>query len=408
MDAFFWKTHAMKVLFITRSLGVGGAQRQLCVLAKQFKTRGVDVAVAVFYSGGTLQEELVALGIPVIDLRKNGRWDVLAFSLHLFILLRKQRPDVVYAYLSVSNILAVLNKPFFPRMRVVCGVRASRLDSAHYHWTVTLLWRIECILSRFADLVICNSVAGLEHAAYHGFPREKMVVVHNGIDTSEFRPCAEDRERVRTQWGLVKNDIVIGLVARLDPMKDHRTFLAAAAELAQERDDVRFVCIGDGPPEYRTELIAHARRLGLDGRLVWAGARADMPATYCALDVCCSSSAFGEGFSNAIAEAMASGVPCVVTDVGDSARVVGDAGRVVPAGDARALKASMLELLRDNGLHKRLKRLSRDRVVNHFGLDALADATLRELHRVCGSSRDLQRREQTQGRAVEQRNDGRR
>jgi glycosyltransferase involved in cell wall biosynthesis len=374
----------VKILFLARSLNVGGAQRQLCVLAKELKGRGCDVAVAVFYGDGTLQPELVHWGIRVIDLGKKHRWNVLSFVLRAVSTLRRERADVVYTFLCLPNILAVLAKPLLSASRIVWSVRASSIDPRRYDWTLALLLRLESVLSRFADLVICNSRVGMEHAAERGFPRTKMVVISNGIDTVRFRPDPAARRRLRREWGVGDDEALIGLIARLDPMKDHPTFLRAAAQMAAERADLRFVCVGDGPASYRHELAAQARRLGLEDRLIWAGSRDDMPAVYCALDVGCSSSAFGEGFSNAVAEAMATGVPCVVTDVGDSARIVGDTGRVVAAGDVAALQSALLETLARSRADASLAVRTRARIDGQFGPDVLVESTLRELGRVLG------------------------
>jgi glycosyltransferase involved in cell wall biosynthesis len=159
-------------------------------------------------------------------------------------------------------------------------------------------------------------------------------------------------------------------------MKDHPTFLAAAHALAAKRGDVRFVCIGDGPPRYRESLKRRAAELGLTDRLIWAGHRSDMPAVYGAFDVLVSSSAFGEGFPNVVAEAMACGTPCVVTDVGDSAEVVGDLGRVVPPGDAPTLAEAVGAVLDGppadpDRLHARVER--------EFSVTALVERTERAL-----------------------------
>lgn len=374
------------MLFLARSLNVGGAERQLCVLARELKARGCDVSIVVFYGDGVMEAQVRESGIRVIDLAKKGRWNIVSFGVRLHRTFQRERPDIVYSFLCVPNILAALSKPLLPRTKFVWGVRASGMDSTKYDWTFKILWRIECALSPFADLVICNSNAGREHAAKHGFPHESMVVINNGIDTVCFRPDDNARRSVRAQWRISDDEILIGLVARLDPMKGHRTFLEAAAMVGGERRDVRFVCVGDGPDAYKRELVARAQRLGLERSVVWPGARDDMPAVNAALDIACSSSSFGEGFSNAVAEAMASEVPCVVTDVGDSSAVVGDTGPVVPPEDAMALKVAMLDLIDRVRRDATLRKRCRDRIVDHFGPHALAEATLFQFKRLVSSS----------------------
>ena len=369
----------LKILFLIRSLSIGGAERQLVILAKGLHQQGHEVSVAIFYAGGPLEKELHETGIPVFALHKSGRWNVLPFFMRLVRVVWKLKPRVIYGFLGTPNILSAFLKPIFPKIRMVWGVRASNMDLDRYDWLARAGYRLECWLSRFADLIICNSRAGLEYAAAHGFPRGKMTVIPNGIDTERFKPDAAARTRVREEWGIAENEILIGLVARLDPMKDHPTFLRAAAMLARERPDVRFVCVGDGPESYRAELHRLTIELGLDGKLILAGARRDMPAVFNALDIA-SSSSYGEGFSNAIAEAMACGVPCVVTDVGDSALIVGETGGVVPPSRPDAL-CEGFRLMRGR-LGPDLRDAVRASIVNRFTSDVLITDTVEVLCRM--------------------------
>jgi glycosyltransferase involved in cell wall biosynthesis len=216
------------------------------------------------------------------------------------------------------------------------------MDLRQYGYLEKLESCIAVTLSRFPDLIICNSHAGRAFHQRQGYRSKRIVVIPNGVDVQQFCPNAGARREVREQWGIAPGEVVIGLVARLDPMKDHATFLRAAATVAGLRRNVRFVCVGDGPSHYRDRLIEEAHRLGLDEQLIWAGAQSDMNRIYNALDFSVSSSAFGEGFPNAIAEAMATGVPCVVTDVGDSAAIVGDLGWVCAPADSAALGAAII------------------------------------------------------------------
>ena len=363
------------ILFLTRSLDRGGAERQLVLLAKGLAGRGHAVSVAVFFGGGVYEAELARAGVRVINIGKQGRWDVLPFLNRLVRLLRKERPAVLHSYLGVPNILAAALKPLLPGTRIIWGVRASNVDLSRYDWLSRLAYTLERRLARFADCIIANSNAGKCHAVANGFPEGKMVVIPNGIDTEYFRFDPEGRRQVRLAWGVGEDEILVGLAARLDPMKDHPVFLEAASRIARERRDVRFVCVGGGPADYAEALKQHAAALGLTNQLIWVGARDDMPAVYSALDIATSSS-YGEGFSNTIAEAMACGVPCVVTDVGDSALIVGDTGSVVPPGDYNALAAAIGRLI-DRPHEERLVlgEVCRARVVSEFGIDRLIQRT---------------------------------
>ena len=369
----------MKITLLTRSLAYGGSERQLVSLAKELHKRQHPVVVVVFYSGGPLEKELRQAGVTVRELDKRGRWDIIRFLLRFVRLLHEERPDVLYGFLGTPNLLTVLFKPIFPHIRMVWGVRASCVDFARYDWLVGLQHKVERRLSRFADLIIVNSHAGLDHAVAHGFPKNKMVVIPNGIDAERFRPDLEARWRVRGEWGVNETEKLIGLVGRLDPMKDHPTFLKAAALLAQERDDVRFVCVGGGPADYRREMHGLGRELGLTERVIWAGTREDVPAVYNALDVAASSS-IGEGFPNTVSEAAACGVPCTVTDVGDSARIVGNGELVVPPSDPEALAALWAKIIdKPASARELLGRDLRRRVVDRFSLEQMVVQTTESL-----------------------------
>jgi glycosyltransferase involved in cell wall biosynthesis len=168
--------------------------------------------------------------------------------------------------------------------------------------------------------------------------------------------------------------MLVGLVARLDPMKDHRAFIRAAARVAVDDSDVRFVCVGDEQPIPRDELIAVADSTGLAGRMIWSAGRDDMPAVFSACDVVCSSSAYGEGFSNTIAEAMACGRRCVATDVGDVREIVAETGYVIPPDDDKALAVGIARLCQQVKQEGESSIAARERILKNFSLDRMVSA----------------------------------
>ena len=354
-----------------RSLDYGGAQRQLVTLARALDKDRFDVTVISFYSGQPLEKELEHSGVRFISLNKRGRWDVLGFLRRLIHQMRVIRPNVVHGYLDIPNLLAVFLKPLV-QARVVWGIRASAIDLSQYDWLLRLAAKLERIFSRFADLIIVNSTAGLEHHLAGGFPPQKMVVIPNGIDTDVFPPDREAGARVRAEWRIAEDTKLIGTVGRLDPVKDLPTFLKAAAIVAGKRNDVRFACVGPGPASYVLKLQQLADDLGIADLLLWPGARADISAVYNALDLFCSSS-FGESFPNAIAEAMACGVSCVVTDVGDSASVVGECGIVVSPRNAEALAAGLISSLETD--RSEIGRNARARIEENFSVGQMVKLT---------------------------------
>lgn len=378
------------IMFLTRALDVGGAQRQLVELAAGLHRRGWSITVVTFYGGGALEGQLRQTGVSIHCLEKHGRWDVLRFTLRLVRFIRCQQPSLVHGYLNLPNVLLVLLHPWFRRTPVVWGVAASNMDLRYYDWLARVEFRLGVLFSRFCQLIICNSAAGRAYHIQRGYPCDRMVVIPNGIDIEQFRPNKRARDDLRTEWGIKPDEKLIGVVGRLDPMKDHATFLRAAAQVAATRADARFVCIGNGPSAYRDQLAYLSRSLELDRRLIWAGERGDMWRVYNALDLAVSSS-ISEGLPNVIAEAMATGLPCVVTDVGDSAALVGDLGWVCSPNDSRALSQAMMRAL--NSLPCDRSAIRR-RICAHYSSAALVERTATELCRLIGDKVSAKERTQ--------------
>jgi glycosyltransferase involved in cell wall biosynthesis len=240
-------------------------------------------------------------------------------------------------------------------------------------------------------VVIANSAAGREAHIAAGYRPRKWRVIGNGFDVDRFRPDPGARDLFRAVHGAT-DKFLIGLVARYDPMKDHTNFLRAAEMFLRKRPGSRFVLVGTGVDGGNQVLASEIRELGLDSKVILLGERSDLPAILPGLDVLTLSSSFGEGFSNAIGEGMACGLPCVVTDVGDMAEVVGPTGRVVPPGQPDALAAAWneLESLGEEGRNA-LGETARARVRERFGLDSIVrqyETTYRALAAGSGRLRD--------------------
>ncbi len=360
----------MRIILLCRSLEVGGAERQIVELAKGLSRRGHEVSVAVFYDGGPLTSELDRAGIRIHALRKAGRWDVLGFWLRLVKLVRRERPDIVHSYLTVPNLLAASIRPLLPRCAIVWGIRASRIDARHYNWLFDWVERIAVRLSKHADRIIVNSHAGFGDHRQMGYPVSVMRVVENGIDTDRFVPDRPRGLELRERWGVLPNETLIGVVGRLDPMKGHRTFFEAASPIAEDRPEVRFVCVGSGNPAF-AEVLRDAAGRSLGARIIWQDVMSDPTPAYNALDGLCSASEFGEGFSNVIAEAMSCGVPCVATDIGDSARIVGHPGYIAAPADACSLRRALVALLDDLRMQNVDRTALRRRIVESYSLERL-------------------------------------
>lgn len=345
----------MTLSFIIRDLGHGGAQRQLVLLARGLARRGHQITVIHFYDGA-FRSELEASGIKVICVGKKSRWDLPGFFFRLVKAARSTRPEVLHGYLAESNLMALFLKPLCGFPRIIWGVRDSQTDAHLWGFLGRLSFRLNCLLARFADVIICNSKAGRDYYLARGFPAHKTHVVPNGIDTERFQPKPRQPSHTRT----------FGLVGRMSPMKDIATFLKAGALVP----NVRFVIVGSGDEGYAQQMRDLATSLGIAERVNWLPAQNEMPSVYATFDCLVNSSAFGEGFSNVIGEAMACGVPCIASDVGDSAWLIGDKSRIFPAGDHVALAQCLREFQPSE---------TRSRIVSEFSIERLIERTTRLL-----------------------------
>ena len=368
-DAF----RPMRVAILARTLAVGGTQRPIVELARGLQRQGHHVSVLVMYGGGALTPELEAAGIRVIELQKRGRWDVIGFCRRVVRSLRQLEPEAAIGFLPVQSVLLSLLQRPARVPRVVWSFRSS--DHLRADPLLRTIVRIASVLSGTPHAIIVNSLAGARSLRRAGFDPDRLVLVPNGIDVERFRP-APDRERARSALGLPRHATVIGVVARLDPPKDHPTILRAAALLAARRPDVVWALVGEGPKPYAAQLRALASELGLDHRVQWLGERGDMPQVYPAFDLLALGST-REGFPNVVAEAMACGVPCVVTEAGDAPVIVGDTGRAVPVGRPDLLAEACDRLLSED--LEALGRAARQRVVERYNVASMVERTIQVL-----------------------------
>ena len=197
-------------------------------------------------------------------------------------------------------------------------------------------------------------------------------------------PTPRLRQSQRAAWGLDENEVAVGMLARLDAMKGYPDFLRAAAQVAKRRSDVKFICIGDGAEQQSLKSLA--ADLGIADRVVFPGPAHDPVAALNGLDLFCSAS-ITEGFSNSIAEAMACGLPCVVTDVGNSALIVGRFGSVVPRSRPDLLAEAIDEQLETQS--KDGSNLRRARIVDEFPISKMVDRTVALLQQVTGGRASL-------------------
>jgi glycosyltransferase involved in cell wall biosynthesis len=221
-------------------------------------------------------------------------------------------------------------------------------------------------------VIIYNSHTSARQHEALGYLPGKRAIIPNGFDCKLFRPDADARSKVRKELGIAEQNVLIGLIARDHPMKDHIGFLRAAGQVLRSCPEARFLLAGAGVNDHNLALGKAIAEEGLKGTVFLLGERSDTERLNAALDIACSASAWGEGFSNSIGEAMACGVPCVVTDIGDSALLVGGTGCAVAARDPGALAAAILDLATAGGERRRhLGERARSRIQEEFSLPSI-------------------------------------
>ena len=351
-----------KVMHVITSLETGGAERMLERLILARRERPVSFHVVSLLSGGAVAGRLCAAGIPVMSLgMRRGLPDPGALF-RLAHLIRREKPDVVQSWLYHADILATLALGWSGRRRrtkLLWSVRCSSMSGAERSFAPK--WaRAACIrLCGYADAVIANSQAGREFHEALGYRPRRFLVIDNGIDTDQFCPDAAARASVRAELGIAEGTALIAMVARLDPVKDYDTFLRALEFMPE----VSALAIGGG-----TETLP--ARPGLY-RL---GERRDIARLLSACDVVVSTS-LSEGFPNSVLEAMAAGVPVVATDAGDSRRILGDTGIIVPPLDPAAVAVAVRRLLGESPEARQLRKTrARGRAVENFGINRMVEA----------------------------------
>ncbi|PWT76312.1 MAG: hypothetical protein C5B60_04225, partial [Chloroflexi bacterium] len=331
-------------MHLITTLDTGGTEMQLAKLLARSDRARFEHCVASLINVGHVGEMIRAQGIPVFSLGMRRSVPSLSGLVKLWRLIRAEQPQILQTWLYHADLLGLLVGKLARVPALAWNLRCSFLDMRNYPKLSELVVQILSRLSGLPDVVVVNSEAGREAHARLGYRPKRFELIPNGFELDRFQPDASARDWLRREFKVSQDAVIIGLVARYDPMKDHQTFLAAARQVRSGHSDVHYVLCGTCVDKENAPLTRLIEEYGLSHCVRLLGPRHDIPRITAAFDIACSS-AIGEGFCNAIGEAMACGVPCVVTDVGDSAHIVGQTGRVVPARNPEAFGKALSELI---------------------------------------------------------------
>ncbi|HTV53517.1 MAG TPA: glycosyltransferase [Terriglobia bacterium] len=383
----------IRIVHLITGLNVGGAERSLAGLLHASDQRRFSHLVISMIRPGPVADDLAHAGIEVRSLEMNRGRPSLCGAARLVRMLRRLRPQLLHCWMYHANLLGVLAGKAAGVPRIIWGIRSSdrdlSSDSALTRWVVAL----GGLFSSFADLITVNSEVGRRVHENWGYSGSRMTVIHNGVDLDRFKPDQAARRSVRAELGLSPDAPIVGLIARYHPMKDHSTFFQAARLLLRRNQRVHFLLCGNEVTPQNPGLAKRSAHEGFGSHVHLLGLRHDVSRLTAALDIATSCSVYGEGFSNALAEAMACGVPCVATPVGDSPEIVGDTGRLVRCGDPDALAAAWKSILNlSNAERSEMSLRCRQRIVHHFAMQRTVAAYEALYDRLSVTSRSCQQR----------------
>lgn len=375
----------MRIAHIITGLGQGGAESVLYRLACYTDTSTRHVVISLT-DEGVYGARLRAAGITVHALGMPRGRVTLSGVQALRALLRAEAPDAVQTWMYHADLIGGLAARLAGIKAVAWGIRNSGNHLDRSSRSARMVLRACAALSRWVPrAIVCAAQDAARRHRALGYDGRNMVVIPNGYDLSRYAPDAEAGARMRALWGVGADAPLIGCVARWDPLKDHRNLLAALGQLLREGQELKCVLVGRGMTPGNADLVALIESEGLRGRVLLTGPSDDVAAVMNSLDLHVLSSC-AEGFPNVVAEAMACGTPCVVTDVGDAAHIVGDTGVVVPAEQPAALARGIAQALREVGTRggAAAGAAARERVLALFDLGRMVHAYEAVWRRIAG------------------------
>ncbi|MCF7908148.1 MAG: glycosyltransferase [Candidatus Omnitrophica bacterium] len=360
----------MRICHIITGLNIGGAEMVLYRLLLGLDKEKYKVSVVSLTELGPVGEKIQNLGINVKALNMRYRVSDLKALIQLIVYLKRSRFDLVQTWMYHANLIGGIAAKLAGGIPVIWGLHHSDTSVGFVKKTTLSVVKAGALLSGWVPEVIvcCSRETRRIHLKYR-YRSDKMVVIFNGYDLVEFKPDLSARAKLLQELKLSKEALLIGLVARFHPQKDQRGFIEAAEGLSKKVPAVYFILIGPRVTESNKQLFQWVVEKGLQQRVYLLGERNDLPQILSGLDIVTLSSSCGEGFPNVLGEAMACGTPCVTTDVGDSAFVVGETGLVVPPKNPKALTEAWQQLIELGSEGRRkLGTAARQRIKDNFPL----------------------------------------
>lgn len=333
----------MRILHIIVDLDVGGAEMMLKRLIESDPVQLSSAVVVSLTSLGVIGESLRARGVRVLTLGMTSPRDFPLTLWRGYKLIRRFQPEIVQTWMYHADLLGGL-AALFANQRVIWGIRTTDIGAGGSLGTVLVRWLCARISGWVPDAIICAAEAARQSHVAIGYDAKKMCVVPNGYNFAWLSASADERASLRKQFGISSNNIVLGSLGRFHVDKDQNNFVKAAGLLATQYPELRFLMVGRGLVWENTQLAQWVVATGFKDRFFLLGERKDVPQCLAAMDMFCLHSRT-EGFPNVLAEAMAMGLPCITTDVGDAAMLLADTGVVVPSEHVDGLVQGIAKML---------------------------------------------------------------
>lgn len=356
----------MNILYVISSLGIGGAEKIAAELSVAASSQDRTYTIATLTAHGNNRvEQLQNAGIPVIDLNVTGPVDAWRALLTLARFIRTQRPDVVHGWMYHGSLFALMATLFSGRRkktRVIWSLRSSRMKALAYKFQLWVTITLCHLLSRAPDHITYNSHRGQDEHFIDGFNIKGSSIIPNGVNIDQFKSDDATRAQKRQELGISPDRILIGLIARLDPMKGHATFLEAFSRT----HGATAVVVG-----------TNSHTLKPMENVTFMEYEDDIASLLNACDFTVSASSFGEGTSNVILESLSCATPVIATDVGDARRLVENTGVIIAPDNTDELAQAMQHWIDNRAALAELGHAARARAVKYYANDAMLERFIR-------------------------------